>query len=140
MAKFEDEETFSDKLKEFFDVILFRSSRHIKWFFQNLIRGFSGRDLWSLDYHLAELILPRLIAFKKINRLGVPGILCKVDGTDQDFEAEGKQWEEILDKMILGFDLLVKDSYTSVEELIENEKKIQEAIDLLAKYFRALWD
>jgi len=97
-------------------------------------------DLWSLDYHLAELILPRLIAFKKMKRNGVPGVLCKFDGTDQDFKNESQEWESILDRMILGFQLLIDDDYSSVEELIENEKKIQEAIDLLAKYFRALWD
>jgi hypothetical protein len=114
--------------------------KKVNWFFQKLFRGYSKRDLWSLDYHLADLILPRLIAFEKMKRNGVPGILCKVDGTEQDFEKESQEWESILDKMILAFQLIVDDKYESIEQLIERDKKIEEGTMLFGKYFRSLWD
>lgn len=135
-----DDESVWEVIGDFFKDYLIYPLRRTKWAIQKLFRGYSRRDLWSLDYHLAELILPRLIAFKKSKRNGVPGCLCKVDGTDQDFEAEGKQWEEILDKMILAFEFIVKDDWKSIEELVERDKKIEEGIQLFGKYFRALWD
>jgi len=33
--------------------------REIKWIWQRMSRGFSDKDLWSLDYTIGDFILPR---------------------------------------------------------------------------------
>lgn len=80
-------------------------------------------QVWNFDISLSEWILPRLKYFKKVN-IGYPEEL--------GFE----KFNEILDKMILSFELIQsKDLYLDAEK----EKQIEEGLFLFAKYFRSLW-
>jgi hypothetical protein len=114
--------------------------RKIKWAFQKIFFGYSDCDLWNLDHHLAEIILPRLKSFKKSKRHGVPGDLCPLDQTDAEFEKVIKEWEEIIDTMIKAFELIINDEWHTSKEMLEQERLIKIGLDNFAKYYRGLWD
>ena len=81
------------------------------------------RELWGLDYTIAKFVYPRLKAFKKI---------CDTYPSNL---SSFKEWQEILDKMILAFELLYEDRLYSDEEQI----KINEGLKLFAEYYQCLW-
>ena len=92
-------------------------------------------ECWSLDYTLAKLILPRLQKYIEINEYGYPLGLNNHE-----------EWHEIVNKMIFTFDVIANKKDISVKnknwlelELAQTEK-VQEGLDLFAKYFRNLWD
>ena len=93
------------------------------------------RDTWSLDYTIAKFVSPRLKLYKKLT-IGYP---CEF--------SDISQWYDILDKMIESFDLILNDDgsidineYDNWKEIAkEKNNKIQEGLDLFAKYFRGLW-
>lgn len=120
------------------------------------------KDTWSLDYTIAEFVLPRLKLFKE-KTLGYPG-------TGEANTPE--KWDAILDKIILSFELILddddwwmgdpeydvskylewgecghiirKNGYDEVNNRCQEERKrreqvIQEGLDLFAKWFRSLW-
>jgi hypothetical protein len=128
----------------------------IKWFIQKTFRGYSERDLWSLDYHLSKLIATRLRAFKEINTHSFATGFKSV-----------KDWHKTIDKMIWALENWNEDGYCFTHygpmkfgepnergnvPLIDigckmNEKKfkkhcekVNEGMDLLRKYFFDLWD
>lgn len=78
------------------------------------------KELWNLDATIAKFVLPRLKLFKE-NLNGYPA--------DLSFE----KWGEILDKMIYSMEKVYKNC-------TDEDVKIQEGLDLFAKYFRSLWD
>ena len=80
-------------------------------------------ELWNLDYTIAKFIYPRLKAFKEI---------VNTHPCDISFE----EWKYTLDKMILAFELLCKDNWYDDNEQI----KINEGLNLFAKYYQHLWD
>ena len=90
---------------------------------QRLERGFDYSELWNLDYTIARFILPRLKAFKESTG-GYP------------YGMTNDEWHNILDRMIEGFELIVKDD---IEVNEEEEKKKVEALDLLRDNFFSLW-
>jgi len=83
----------------------------------------SDFDLWSLDYHLAKIILPKLKAYRNKSRGGYPGIFvewnnnCGFDKNEyDDARARGtimgggeKRWDEYLDEMIFAFEYIIVD-------------------------------
>lgn len=102
------------KIYRFFDNTYYE----IKWAIQRLFRGHADVDMWGLDFCFAKFILPRLKAFKKLNRQGFPGSILNNkenmgmrDLTDEEYNAEQKAWEEILDKMIFAMECIVSDSW-----------------------------
>ncbi|MFY8263038.1 hypothetical protein ACOT7R_09080 [Clostridium perfringens] len=90
-------------------------------------------ELWSLDVTLAKYILPRLQKYRNMERMGYPIGL-----------SDGKEWNEILDKMIYAFEYVVKRDesvvYTDYDEEMKKREKYKEGICLFAKYFMELWD
>ena len=97
---------------------------------------------------MTELILPRLKAFKEMDRKGYPVI----EGVDpQDEKKTTEAWEGILDDMIKGFEAhlrLVKDSTYDEDEdfdyVSQREEQLDKVIDkgllLFAKHYKSLWD
>jgi len=88
--------------------------------------------LWALDDYFAPKILKMLKAYKKVC-IGFPGHLTS------------EEWDEILDKMILGFDRLVNEDtdyllQCSTKDMVAYHKSIQEACELFGKYFQTLWN
>ena len=109
--------------------------RKIKWFLQKVFRKdhTSDHELWSLDYYLAKIILPKLKRFKAMGRNGYPGnfISKKEEALNMGY-TEGEidkainkgdlviggpeKWEESLDEMIFAFDFIVSADDTTQEE------------------------
>lgn len=116
-------------------------------------------DTWSLDYTLAMIIHPALVAFRA-NHCGYPGSITP------------EEWIDILDKMIYAFGSILNyyeleseyisgepdwiitpnedggetwevgpdDTWTvNTEKMKELNTKIQDGLDLFAKYYRDLW-
>lgn len=137
--------------------------RELKFCYQKLTRGFSDAELWDLHHFMAEWILPRLIAFRDLDRMGFPGNLYEggfgPDNPDEEYEEADKKWAEILGKMIWSFKyVLWDDSYDdklgrelgigtfseyivkTQEEKMIYDKEYQEGMELFSKYFMDLWD
>ena len=143
--------------------------KKIIWFFQRIFRGYSNCDLWGLDYHLAKLILKRLIAFRKMNKAGIPCCLFSKEEIEYDFKEDKTDlWNEIIDKMIWSFEYvlsdygmdmekimsfkdkenIIKDSVqASIDNIIYNKelhekysKQYEEGMQLFSEHFANLWD
>lgn len=91
-------------------------------------RGFDDTETWSLDGTIADFVYPRLKRLKKLNT-GYPSTLKSI-----------KEWENILDKMILAFKHLRDDNIcNSIESERKRQEEIAEGLKLFAKYFQHLW-
>ena len=114
----------------------------IKFFIQRGRRGWSDRDVWSLDNYFADVISQGVDHLRK-NCHGYPSNLSD------------KEWNSILETISEGFKLSVtidddlfiedckNDSLTNDqirEKYKERVEKISKAFDLFKEYFRSLWD
>ena len=82
-------------------------------------------DVWNTDNTLAQLIVPRLQAFKALDKHGGPG----------DFNSM-EEWNKTIQKMIDAFELM-----KYVHELDDEDNRIvEQGLDLFHKYYRSLWD
>lgn len=82
-------------------------------------------EVWNTENTLAKLIVPRLLAFKALDRHGY----CP--------EFKGmREWDNAIQKMIDAFELM---KYTS-SHTADEEKTISEGLELFCKYYRWLWD
>lgn len=100
-----------------------------RWELERKSRGFDSTELWNLDATIAEFILPRLIAFKEMDR---HGLICldeilleeglvktsrEVFDTSKISDIKYKKietaaiarWESYLDKMIAAFYYILED-------------------------------
>ena len=82
-------------------------------------------EVWNTDNVLAQLIVPRLQAFKELDKHGCP----------QDFK-DMREWNNAIQKMIDAFDLM---KYVHTPNPDES-KNIEQGLDLFCKYYRNLWD
>ena len=85
--------------------------------------GFSPDETWNLDTVLAEFIIPRLKAFRKMT-IGYPAGLTP------------RKWSIILGKMQRAFEMYLDCDVGTDEETM---RKINEGLDLFRKYFMSLW-
>ncbi len=101
---------------------------------QRLTRGFDNSELWNLDTTIVKFILPRLKVFRSFE-CGHPGHIDTME-----------EWNEILDKMIKGFEYYLDENLgedknlTFKENNANREKIISEGLDLFRKYFSNLWN
>lgn len=82
-------------------------------------------EIWNTYTMIARDIVPRLRAFKAIDKHGYPG-----DMKDMS------QWNNTIQKMIDAFELM-QDSFSSTAE---NQTTISEGLELFCRYYRNLWD
>ena len=82
-------------------------------------------EVWNTYHYLAQLIVPRLLAFKALDKHGYP----------PDFD-DMRKWNNTIQKMIDAFELMKYNTSFSKDE----EKNITEGLDLFRKYYRNLWD
>lgn len=107
--------------------------RHLKHCWQYLTRGFSDRQLWSLDVTIASYVLPRLKRYKEINS-GLP------IHPEENRSYTEKEWHEILDDMIFAMEYSVDGRmYDSSCIGSEGYDRHQHGIELFAKHFHNLW-
>ena len=83
-------------------------------------------DVWTTDNTIAQLIVPRLQAFKALDKHGVP----------PDF-SEMREQNNAIQKMIDAFELM---KYVGGVDTKEEERIVEEGLDLFRKYFGSLWD
>ena len=82
-------------------------------------------EIWNTDNTLARLIIPRLQAFKQLDKHGYPA----------DFN-DMRTWNNTIQKMIDSFELL---KYPGALSDVE-KKTVDEGLLLFCKYFLNLWD
>jgi hypothetical protein len=84
--------------------------RRIKWTIQKLFRGYSDCDLWGLTEHIAEFMVKRLKAFRKMHKNGTPIFEGEsIDDVEKDDTDRVEKWNGIIDSMIFAFDFILKD-------------------------------
>jgi len=104
--------------------------REKKYEKQRIERGFDDSELWSLDYTIIELILPRLKTFNKKYK----DTFIKPCNTQ-------KKFIENLNFIIKGFDLYLDEDNDKYDNLDFREKDaiIDKALDAFRRIFRGLW-
>ena len=83
-------------------------------------------EVWNTDNTIAQLIVPRLQAFKALDKHGAP----------PNFK-DMREWNNVIQKMIDAFELM---KYAGRVNTKEEERTMEEGLDLFCKYFRSLWD
>ena len=86
---------------------------------------FPIEEVWNTDNTLSQLIVPRLLAFKALDKHGYCPA-CKGIA----------EWNKAIQKMIDAFELLKH--ITSFSE--EEEKIIEEGLELFCRHYRYLWN
>ena len=82
-------------------------------------------EIWNTDNVLAQLIVPRLLAFKALDKHGYP----------PDFN-DMRAWNNTIQKMVDAFELM-----KYVRSLSEGEAvTVKKGLELFCKYYRWLWD
>ena len=103
--------------------------RKIRFFWQRRTKGYSDDETWDLDVRIARFVLPRLLRLKELQN-GYP------------FDLTEESWDEILDKMIFSFELVIRchglDEPPGEAWLGGLNEKYQEGMDLFAKHFMSL--
>lgn len=98
---------------------------------QRMERGFDDSETWSLRDTIGNFTLPRLKRFREITP-------THSDTPEYPGELSRTEWLEILDKMIIAFELLVRDKGSFILNE-EEEKQYKEGMDLFHEYFLGLW-
>jgi len=99
-----------DKIKYF--------PQDVKHVYQRARKGYSFRDVWSIDYWFMEII-PNMLTDLKNNKRGCPAQFVNSDD-DQDFEKGMKKWQNVLDRMIFCF-REINDDTCSMKNEYEDE-------------------
>ena len=89
---------------------------------------YSQSEVWNTDNVLAQLIAPRLLAFKELDKHG----FCP------DFKSM-TEWNQAIQQMIDAFELLIDEDKLGIFTKDE-EEAIEHGLELFSKYFRSLWD
>ena len=115
-----------------------------------------NKELWNLDYTIAEWILPRLKLYKA-KTIGYPSIDRKVYSETKKLKnITFEDWQNILDEIILGFEQILIDpldiaidknldfknkiDYKIYEDICnERQEKIERGLDLFKYYIQDLW-
>ena len=96
-----------------------------KHYKQRVVRGWDDSDIWSLDYTISQFVLPRLKGLKEQKGCH-PNTLTV------------QEWDDIMDKMILAFELNIKDTDDGIDK--EEREQMKKGLALFAKYYCSLWD
>ncbi len=83
-------------------------------------------EVWNTDNTIAQLIVPRLQAFKALDKHGCP------DGFN-----DMREWNNVIQKMIDAFELM---KYAGVTHSEDEKQTIEQGLDLFRKHYRNLWD
>lgn len=117
----------------------------------------SNKETWNLDYTIAEWILPRLKAYKKITN-GYPPFDKKLYAETKELKnITFEDWQNILDEIILGFEQILiepldididdkklefkdKTDFEIYSDICnERQEKTERGLDLFKYYIQDLW-
>lgn len=117
-------------------------------YFERAYYGVGHADVWDFDCYLTSVIIRGLKQLKKYKH-GFPIEICEKYKNQSlapgviDLLAE-KEWNEILDKIIYGFECtkLILNDYGELnnETRMIYEQSRQEGFDLFKEYYFDLWD
>ena len=93
------------------------------WSYKN---DFPIEEVWNTYCYIAKAIVPRLKAFKALDKHGCP----------EDFFPDENKWNKAIQKMIDAFELLQPHAI----HYQVDEPTIEEGLDLFRKHFLNLWD
>ncbi len=116
--------------------------KELKWKLQRLFRGYADEDLWNFcDFAIWKIRKP-FKAFVRQQEVGGAG--CPEEFWDKNTK-DCNGWIEALKKMESAMDLMIEHNSEKYfnktqEQILEEEKKIKEGMDLFGKHFRSLWD
>ena len=104
-------------------------------------------ELWSLDATLTDYILPRIKAFRKMQRHGYPVLGRDIKANSNSSSADDKrkeaEWENILFDIEKGFEahkkLTGEGSDTHAEDFWA-EETVQKGLRLFAEHYNNLWE
>lgn len=118
-----------------------------------------SRDLWNLNHQLAKVIQPCIAAFlEKHESGGMQGhpfihkedLLNNVKVKPENYNEDGawchESWIAVLEKINWAFQAIKGEfdedtmKFSVMDQYREHEEKIQEGLNLFAKYYKALWD
>lgn len=103
--------------------------RRPRWILQRLIRGFSDRQTWCLDYNIAKFVLPRLKRFREVHA-GYPSDLTE------------EKWIEYLDDMIYAMTVSILEGKYGIcadDHMDIDWDRVERGHKLFGEYFRRLW-
>lgn len=103
--------------------------RSIRFWWQRRTRGWDDSETWNLDTSFEEWILPRLKRYRELY-CGYPSYTTE------------QEWQLIVDKMILAFQLrkdLRDDWSIELERDPDIQQAIAEGLDLFREHYFALW-
>lgn len=83
-------------------------------------------EVWNAENTLAQLIVPRLQAYKALDK----------HGNTPNFK-DIREWNNTIQKMIDAFELM---KYAGSSHTEDEEQTIEQGLDLFRKYYRSLWD
>ena len=102
---------------------------------------FTDVQIWNLDRTLARYIASGLRQFLAQNLHGTP---CDFSNSSHRLDGENSEemheWRRLLEKMRWSFEEVAGDFEEKSLGDTEYRAKVQEGIDLFAKYFLDLWD
>lgn len=129
--------------------------KEIKYFYQRGTRGYSDRDCWDIDSHLASIIPPMVRTLK--DGCGSPSKLYDPTSVNN----EHHKWHEIVEEIAQGFEAAehiknldyhrwvdstnpkykgCKEFSIDHEALKNYQDKMNRGLELFSKYFLSLWD
>ena len=104
-------------------------------------------ELWSLDATLTDYILPRIKAFRKMQRHGYPVLGRDIKANSNSSSADDKrkeaEWENILFDIEKGFEAhkkLTGEGFDTHAEDFWAEETVQKGLRLFAEHYGHLWD
>ena len=87
---------------------------------------FPIEEIWGTYHTLARLIVPRLQAFKALDKYGYAQGFNNI-----------QEWNKAIQKMIDAFELM---KYSGSVHSKEEEEIIKRGLNLFCQYFRNIWD
>ena len=111
--------------------------------------GIKEQELWSLDATLTDYILPRITAFRKMERHGYPSNMDLDTIAEMEKNPNDQKWkvaevraiaerEDVLRSIELAFNLMKKSEH--FERSNQANKDIKIGLELFAKHYEHLWD
>lgn len=116
-----------------------------------------AHDTWSMDSRLAEIVAPMLRQLKGLSH-GIPNEFAGPDpdhsdqyvfdfiDRDKEFNEGCERWNQTLDEMIWTFEQLARNGWDLPGERVPyymtkaHHQRIQDGLNLFAKYYGNLWD